>query len=152
MALVSGRYDEFPHLRFDRPADGVLRITLDAPGLNAVGPDVHRELADVWLVVDRDPETNVGVLEGAGRPSSAGGSFELLDIMLHDYAARTRVMREARDLVFNVINCSKPIVSAVHGPAVGAGLVVALLADVSVVARTARIIEGDPKVGEAAGA
>ena len=35
-------YDEFPHLRFDRPAEGVLRITLDAPGLNAVGPDVHR--------------------------------------------------------------------------------------------------------------
>ena len=61
---MSASYDEFPHLRFDRPADGVLRITLDAPGLNAVGPDVHRELADVWLVVDRDSETNVAL---AGR-------------------------------------------------------------------------------------
>ena len=60
-------------------------------------------------------------------------------------------MREARDLVFNVINCSKPIVSAMHGPAVGAGLAVAMLADVSVVGRTARIIDGHTRLGVAAG-
>jgi enoyl-CoA hydratase len=60
-------------------------------------------------------------------------------------------MREARDLVMNVINCSKPVVSAMHGPAVGAGLVAGLLADVSVVARTARIIDGHTRLGVAAG-
>jgi enoyl-CoA hydratase len=49
-------------------------------------------------------------------------------------------MREARDLVWNVIDCSKPIISAIHGPAVGAGLVAGLLADISIVGRTARII------------
>ena len=64
---------------------------------------------------------------------------------------RARVMREARDLVYNVINCSKPIVSAIHGPAVGAGLVAALLADVSIAARTARIIDGHTRLGVAAG-
>ena len=68
-------YDDFPHLRFDRPADGILRITLDGPGLNAVDADVHRELADVWLTVDRDPSTNVALLQGAGKAFSAGGSF-----------------------------------------------------------------------------
>ena len=130
-------YAEFPSLRFDRPTDHVLRITLDAPGLNAVDNAMHRELADVWLAVDRDPETHVALLQGAGRAFSAGGSFELLEGLMEDYAMRTRVMREARDLVFNVINCSKPIVSAIHGPAVGAGLVAGILADVSVVARGA---------------
>src|SRR5205085_1449623 len=74
-----------------------------------------------------------------------------LDTMLHDYEARTRVLREARDLVFNVINCAKPIVSAIHGPAVGAGLAAGILADVSVVARTARIIDGHTRLGIAAG-
>ncbi|HKY69043.1 MAG TPA: enoyl-CoA hydratase-related protein, partial [Acidimicrobiales bacterium] len=146
------RYDDaFPHLRFDRPAAGVLRITLDGPGLNAVDHHVHRELADVWLTVDRDPEVDVAVLQGAGSAFSAGGSFELLDDMMSDYAARTRVLREARDLVFNVINCAKPIVSAIHGPAVGAGLVAGLLADVSVVGRSARIIDGHTRLGVAAG-
>lgn len=145
------RYDAFPHLRFDRPAEGVLRITLDGPGLNAVDHDVHRELADVWLTVDRDPDTNVAVLQGAGKAFSAGGSFELIDDIMSDYEVRIRVMREARDLVFNVINCAKPVVSAMHGPAVGAGLVAGILADVSVVGRSARIIDGHTRLGVAAG-
>ena len=144
-------YDGFPTLRFDRPSDGVLRITLDAPGLNAVGPDAHGELAEVWRAVDRDPLARVALLQGAGKGFSAGGSFELVDSVIADEGARLRTMREARDLVVNVIDCSKPIVSAVHGPAVGAGLVAALLADVSVVGRTARIIDGHTRLGVAAG-
>jgi enoyl-CoA hydratase len=56
-------------------------------------------------------------------------------------------MREARDLVLNVIDCSKPVVSAIHGPAVGAGLVAGLLADVSVVGRNAKIIDGHTRLG-----
>jgi len=148
---VTDPYAAFPDLTFDRPADGVLRITLDGPGLNAVGHEVHRQLADVWLAVDRDGSTNVALLRGAGKAFSAGGSFELLDDLMRDFAVRTRIMREARDLVFNVINCSKPIVSAIHGPAVGAGLVAGILADVSVVGRTARIIDGHTRLGVVAG-
>src|SRR3954463_2150537 len=144
-------YAAFPSLRFERPAPGVLQVILDGPGLNAVDPDMHRELADVWLTVDRDPEVRVAVLSGAGRAFSAGGSFDLIEGITNDFEVRTRVLREARDIVFNVIECSKPIVSAIHGPAVGAGLVVALLADVSVAARTARIIDGHTRLGVAAG-
>jgi enoyl-CoA hydratase len=141
----------YPSFRFDRPEAGVLRITFDAPGLNAVSPDAHREIAEVWLTIDKDPDTRVAVLQGAGKAFSAGGSFELLEGITTDYAVRTRVMREARDLVWNVINCSKPVVSAIHGPAVGAGLVAALLADVSIAGRTARIIDGHTRLGVAAG-
>jgi enoyl-CoA hydratase len=129
----------------------VLRITFDAPGLNSVGPDAHREISEIWLTVDRDPDVRVAILQGAGKGFSSGGSFESIDSMINDYAVRTRVMREARDLVWNVINCSKPIVSAIHGPAVGAGLVAGILADVSIVGRNARIIDGHTRLGVAAG-
>ena len=148
---ASDAYAAFPDLTFDRPAPHVLRITLDGPGLNATGPAMHRQLADVWLAVDRDPDTFAVVLQGAGRAFSAGGSFELIDGIVNDYARRVEVLREARDLVFNVINCSKPIVSALHGAAVGAGLVAGLLADVSVASRTAKIIDGHTRLGVAAG-
>jgi enoyl-CoA hydratase len=141
----------YPHLRFDRPYDGVLRITLEGPGLNAVDAPLHAELADVWRAIDRDPDVKVAMLRGAGKGFSSGGSFELIDSVIQGHEARARVLREARDLVLNVIDCSKPIVSAMHGPAVGAGLVAGLLADVSIVARTARIIDGHTRLGVAAG-
>jgi enoyl-CoA hydratase len=141
----------YPSFTYDRPRDGVLRVTFDAPGLNSVGPDAHREIAEIWQTVDRDPDVQVAILQGAGKGFSAGGSFELIDGMIQDYGVRTKVMREARDLVWNVINCSKPIVSAIHGPAVGAGLVAGLLADVSIVGRNARIIDGHTRLGVAAG-
>ena len=129
----------------------MLRLTLDAPGLNAVDQHVHRELADVWLTIDHDAQTSVVLLQGAGRAFSSGGSFELIQSMVEDPAARLRVLKEARDLVFNLVNCSKLIVSALHGPAVGAGLAAGLLADISVAGRTARIIDGHTRLGVAAG-
>ncbi len=148
---MADRYDAFPSLRFERPSPHVLSVVLDAPGLNAVNAQMHRDLADVWLAVDRDPEVRVAIIRGEGRGFSAGGSFDLVEDMIQDWGARTRVLREARDIVYNVLNCSKPIVSAIHGPAVGAGLVVALLADVSIAARDARIIDGHTRLGVAAG-
>lgn len=144
-------YEAFDALRFDRPTAGVLRITLDAPGLNAVGHDAHAQLAEVWRAFDRDPSSRVALLRGAGKGFSAGGSFELLDDLMTSYDVRLRVLQEARDLVLNVIDCSKPIVSAIHGPAVGAGLVAGLLADVSVVGRSAKIIDGHTRIGVTAG-
>jgi enoyl-CoA hydratase len=143
---------DFPTLLVDRPADGVLRIVLDGPDLHAVGADMHRDLADVWTAVDRDESVRAVLIRGAGdRAFSAGGSFDLVEAMIDDWRVRTRVLREARDLVRNIIDCGVPVVSAVNGPAVGAGLVAALLADVSVAGRTAKIVDGHVRLGVAAG-
>ena len=125
----------YPSFKFDRPGEGLLRLSFDAPGLNSVSPEAHREIADIWPTADRDPDVRAILIQGAGKGFSSGGSFELLESMTSGFEARTRVMREARDLVNNIIGCSKPIVSAIHGPAVGAGLVAAMLADVSVAGR-----------------
>ncbi len=144
-------YAPFTSLTFERPAPGVLRIVLDAPNLNAVSPRMHGELADVWPVVDRDEETRAVLVQGAGKAFSAGGTFDSIEAMTEDYAVRARTMREARDMVYGVINCSKPVVSAIHGPAVGAGLVVGMLADISIAGRTAKIVDGHTRLGVAAG-
>ena len=110
---MSDPYADFSALRFEHPAPGILEVVLDGPNLNAVGPDEHQQLADVWLAIDRDPDTRVALLRGEGKAFSAGGSFDLIESMVDDYATRTRVLREARDLVLNIVACSKPIVSAV---------------------------------------
>ena len=144
-------YDDFPSLRCEPSDNGVLNLVLDAPGLNSVGPQMHRDLADIWPVIDRDPDVRVVLVRGEGKAFSSGGSFDLIDETINDYQGRIRIMREARDLVLNLVNFDKPVVSAIRGPAVGAGLVVALLADISVAGRTAKIIDGHTKLGVAAG-
>jgi enoyl-CoA hydratase len=143
---------QFPSLRFADLGGGVLEVTMSAPGrLNAVGHEGHRDLATVWTAIDRDPDVRVAIIRGEGGAFSAGGDLDLVSDMAEDFAVRIRVLREARDLVYNVINCAKPVVSAIEGPAVGAGLVVGLLADVSIAARDARIIDGHTRLGVAAG-
>jgi enoyl-CoA hydratase len=144
------RYKQFP-LRFERHDEGVLELVFDGPNLNAVDAKVHAELPKVWAVVDADPDTRVVLVRGEGRAFSAGGSFDLVEEQIHDYAARLRVYYETRDLVMNMINCKKAVVSAIHGPAVGAGLIVGMLADISIAARTAKIVDGHTRLGVAAG-
>jgi enoyl-CoA hydratase len=145
-------YDAYPSLELDRPADGVLRLTLRAPGrLNAVSGTMHGELAALWRTIGEDDETRAVVVRGADGAFSAGGDLDLVEEIADDPAARLRVFHEARDLVYNVVACPKPIVSAMTGPAVGAGLAVGLLADISIATPAARIIDGHTKLGVAAG-
>ncbi|MFN2581949.1 MAG: enoyl-CoA hydratase/isomerase family protein [Candidatus Dormibacteria bacterium] len=142
----------FPSLQFERPHDGVLVIVLSSAGrLNAVSGSMHSELVEVWRAIDDDPQTRSVVVRGAGGTFSSGGDFDLIDQIRADFDVRARVLRETRDLVYNVVNCSKPIVSAMDGVAVGAGLVIGLLADVSIVSPTVRIIDGHTRLGVAAG-
>lgn len=151
-AAAGAAYENYSSLAFDRPGEGVLRITLNRPErLNALDARGHDEIARVWRDIDADPTVSAVVLCGAGKAFSAGGDFEMVEEMIDSFDARARVWRESKDLVYNIINCSKPIVSAIHGSAVGAGLVAALLADISVAARTARLVDGHTRLGVAAG-
>jgi enoyl-CoA hydratase len=145
-------YAAYPSLELDRPAAHVLRLTLRAAGrLNAVSGTMHRELASVWQTIGADDDTRAVIVRGADGAFSSGGDLDLVLEIASDHATRMRVFREARDLVYNVINCPKPIVSAMTGPAVGAGLAVGLLADISIATPSARIVDGHTKLGVAAG-
>src|SRR5579872_4760205 len=149
---MDDRYQHYRRLSFDRPHGSVLRITMNNPGkLNAADAVMHRELSEVWRDIDNDDSVSAAILTGAGKAFSAGGDFAMIESIIEDYDTRVRIWKKARDLVMNVINCSKPVVSAIRGPAVGAGLVCGLLADISIAAKEARIIDGHTRLGVAAG-
>jgi enoyl-CoA hydratase len=142
----------YPGLTLAWPAPRVLGVTIDTPSrVNALAPEHHRALAEVWRDIDADPDVSAVLLSGSNGTFSAGGDFSLVEANMNDWDALLRGWKEARDLVANIINCSKPIVSALQGPVVGAGLAAALLADISIAGRTARIIDGHTKLGVAAG-
>ena len=150
------RYDNYKTLSIRSHENGILEVVMggaraDSGKLATADHAGHKELAAVWRDISDDPEVRVAILRGEGKGFSAGGDFGLVTDMATDFAVRTRVWKEARDLVYNVINCDKPIVSAMHGPAVGAGLVAGLLADIPIAAKTARIVDGHTRLGVAAG-
>jgi len=145
-------YDAFVHLRFERPSPSVLLITIDRPEvLNAANERLHREFSEIWRVVDRDDSVAVSVITGAGKAFSAGGDLDMVEKMTTDYATTLEQWRDAKAVVDEMLTSVKPIVSAINGVAVGAGLAVALLADVSVMGETARLSDGHARLGVAAG-
>jgi enoyl-CoA hydratase len=150
--MEKSRYHAYKHLICEHVAERVLKVTLNRPErLNATNELLHHELVRIWLDVEDDDDVSVVILTGAGRTFSAGGDFAMLEQNINDPATRARNWKSATKLVYNIINCSKPIVSAIHGPCVGAGLAAALLADISIAARSAKIIDGHTRLGVAAG-
>ncbi|HEU4741887.1 MAG TPA: enoyl-CoA hydratase/isomerase family protein [Meiothermus sp.] len=142
----------YSRLKFAEPSEGVLEVILSNPGrLNAADAAMHRELAYVWRDIDGDEDIGAVLVRGEGGAFSAGGDFAMIEEMIGDYETLVRVWKEARDLVYNVLNCSKPVVAAIEGPAVGAGLAVALLSDITVAGKKARILDGHTRLGVAAG-
>ncbi len=147
------RYErDFPSLQFLAPEARILELVMANKGrLNAATESMHRDLALVWRAIDMDEAVRVVVVRGEGSNFSSGGDFDMIERMMNDEATLIRVWKEASDLVYNLINCSKPVVSAIRGSAVGAGLAIALLADVSIAADDARILDGHTRLGVAAG-
>ena len=152
MADPRAYLERFPSLGFESPAGGVLEVVIAHEGRrNSATEAMHRDLASVWRAIDADAAVRAVLVRGAGEHFSAGGDFAMIERMIADEATLLRVWREASDLVYNLVDCSKPVVSAIRGTAVGAGLAVALLADVSVAGKGAKILDGHTRLGVAAG-
>ena len=149
---MSDRYAAYTKLKLDHPAPRVLRVTFDRPQTyNSVDAETHTQLTHIWRDINDDTNISAVIVTGAGKAFSAGGDFEMIREIIESPAARMTTWKEAKDLVYNVINCNKPIISAINGVAVGAGLVVGLLADISICGKSARIVDGHTRLGVAAG-
>ncbi len=145
-------YENYEYLLFERKPGGVLLITINRPEkYNATNNKLHNELAYVWKDVDADPDTKVAVITGAGKAFSAGGDLDMIEGQVKDFNQISKIMKEAADIVYNITDCDKPVISAINGVAVGAGLAVAIMADISVIAEDARFTDGHIRLGVGAG-
>lgn len=130
----------------------ILTIALNRPErLNAFDVQLHRELPRAFSLAAEDPDSDVVVLTGAGRAFSAGGDIDWqLEAASHPEMFEATV-REARQIVFGILDCEKPFVARVNGPAVGLGATIALLCDVIFIARSAYLSDPHVNVGMVAG-
>jgi enoyl-CoA hydratase len=145
-------FSAYERLLFERRSNGVLLITINRPEkYNAADEILHRELGSVWLDVQRDDETKAAVITGAGKAFSAGGDADNSQRNMGNYTRIGQNLEDSRNLVLNLVNCDKPVISAINGVAVGAGLAVALLSDISVIGEDVRFTDGHLRIGIAAG-
>jgi len=128
-------------------------LTLNKPDSRnpLTDPDLLDGLNEACARVADDASIRCVILTGAGKAFSAGGDLDMVRRMAGDHDRVAHMLREMSDLVYNIINCEKPVVSAINGVAVGAGTVVALLADISICALDARLGDGHVRLGVAAG-
>nr|WP_312028405.1 enoyl-CoA hydratase/isomerase family protein [Mycolicibacterium farcinogenes] len=128
-------------------------ITLvgDPAKRNAADELMHAELAQIWTDISSDPRVRAAVVTGCGRMFCAGADLGYVEELAGSHEKATAMLDEMSHLVYNMVNCDKPIISAINGAAVGAGLVVALMADISVCAEEAKLGDGHVKIGLAAG-
>lgn len=144
-------YRGYSHIRFDY--DGrILTVTLNRPeSLNAIGPVFHEELSRLFYDVAMDSDADIVILTGAGRAFSAGGDIAGMKEMYEKQEMFEDSIREAKKIIFGVLDCDKPVICKMNGDAVGLGATLALYCDVIFAADTARI--GDPhvRVGLSAG-
>lgn len=145
------QYPNYASLKLDWPAERVLRVTMSRGKMNAMDYELHHDLAGIWRFVDADPQVGAVIITGAGKAFSAGGDFEMEKRITEDFQFRTLMWKDARDLVMNILECNKPIVSAINGPAAGGGLVAGIMADVSIAAKGAKIVDAHVRLGVAAG-
>lgn len=133
-------------------ANGVALVTIHGRDkANSLDERDHEELSQVWSDLGRDPSVRIIVVTGANQVFCAGGNVQMEQRIAGDYAATVRTLHDARDLVLNIVNCDKPIISAINGPAAGAGLATALLADISVIGKDVVLTDGHTRIGIAAG-
>jgi len=143
-------YPAYESLKLDWPEERILRVTLSRGKMNAMDFQLHHDLGHIWSLIDKDPQVNCVVVTGEGRAFSAGGDFDMIENILDDHDFRCKMWKDARTMVDSMLSCSKPIVSAINGAAAGGGLAVALLADVTVAAESAKLVDGHAVLGVAA--
>lgn len=138
------KFSDYQALHFERKGR-VLEITMNLPEtLNAVSEVMHEELARVFVDVSNDPDSDIVVLTGAGTAFSSGGDIKWMQSSIDDPHLFERIAREAKQTIYTLLDCEKPIIAKVNGHATGLGATIALFCDVIFASDTAKI--GDPHV------
>jgi enoyl-CoA hydratase len=143
---------ESERLQLSVSADRIATLQFShAPSRNAMDLETHREVGQILSRMVDDDGVDILVVTGTDEAFSSGGDFSMIKRAIDSVDERAAVLQDTRRLVYEIINFPKVIISAIEGPAVGAGLAVAMLADISIAAENARLIDGHTKLGVAAG-
>jgi len=123
-------------------AGHVAVITIDKPPHNHVSVDLMRDLADALDAIDGETELRCSVLQAEGKNFCAGA-----DLVRSESAGGLGAVNPLYDQAVRLFSAKKPVVAAVQGGAIGAGLGLAVMADFRVASPDARFAANFVKLG-----
>ena len=98
---------DYERLKFDY-RNRVLWITIDAGKMNAVDFEMHEELARVFPEAQRDPDSDLIILTGAGRAFCAGGNMAWFQAMIDDPSLFRDIAHDAKRIVNGLLELENP--------------------------------------------
>ncbi len=119
-------------------ADGIAVVTMNHPPVNAQNAQFNVELAWVFDVISDRRDVRVAVLTGAGRVFSAGADLKARPDRSKP-GETWQHNRRTRESYHSIRECTKPVIAAINGPALGAGLAVAASCDILLAAEEAAL-------------
>lgn len=131
-------FAQYETIRFERRGRILYAILNQPDKLNAIAGRAHLELSSLFNDIADDPDCDVAVLTGAGRAFSAGGDLAAMEHSRENPADFFKIIREAKRVVYSILDCEKPLVCKVNGDAIGLGATLALFCDVAIAAEHAR--------------
>lgn len=144
-------YPDFETLKIEREGP-ILTLLFNRPERrNATNPQMHQDLIDAFRSIARDKQTRLVVLSGAGGYFSAGGDIDAMNKTAGDHGRWIEAMKEARELLYSLLDIPQPIIARINGHAMGLSATLALFCDITVMQAESKIADPHVKVGLVAG-
>src|SRR3981189_815061 len=149
--LLPGQTMDLEQFRLDI-ADGIATVTFDRPPVNAQNRRTRDELIRIFDEISDRDDIRVAILTGAGNMFSAGADLKERVDLVHEPGDYVRHNRLVREFFYAVTDCTKPVIAAGNGPAIGAGFVLMLACDIMIASDNAYFSMPEINVGLAGGA
>jgi enoyl-CoA hydratase len=148
VSVLNSKYEYFSFRR----EGNILFVTIDNGARhNRVDAAMHKELSRLFYEIGEDPESDVVVLSAAGRFFGVGGDLDYMRDQIADPNLFHRSVREAKRIIYSILECDKPIICRVHGDAIGLAATIALACDIVIADENVSIIDPHVRVGLVAG-
>jgi enoyl-CoA hydratase len=142
---------KYEQIRLEVDDKGVATVTLAHPPVNALNRRGRDEITHVFDAISDRDDIRVAILTGEGKVFCAGADIKERVNLVQEPGDYLRHNRQARETFLSIMDCAKPVIAAVNGPAIGAGVALMLASDIMLASDTAFIVMPEIDVGLSGG-
>lgn len=142
---------KYEQIKLEVDDKGVATVTLAHPPVNALNRRGRDEITHAFDAISDREDVRVAILTGEGKVFCAGADIKERLTLVQEPGDYLRHNRQARETFLSIMDCTKPVIAAVNGPAIGAGLALMLASDIMLASDTAFIVMPEIDVGLSGG-